>query len=239
MRLVLTQDQVRKVDRIAIEQFGVPGGVLMENAGRGCAELLSARLTAQQPQHLQQPVTIVAGKGNNAGDGFVIARFLHNWNIRVRILLCSSADQLSGDAAINWRIVEKMCIPFLSINSLEELDKPEEKEGGHWLQESSWIVDALLGTGLRGEVREPVRSVIARINTARKAGAKVLAVDIPSGLHCDTGEILGEAVEADLTATFVASKPGLLKAEGPVCAGEIHVIDIGVPRAVIEQVQNG
>ena len=235
MSLVLTQDQVRTVDRIAIEQFGIPGVVLMENAGRGCAELLNARLTAERPQ---QPVTIVAGKGNNAGDGFVIARFLDNWNIRVRILLCSSPDQLSGDAAINWRIVEKMRIPFLSIHSLDEL---EEKEGGHWLQESSWIVDALLGTGLKGEVREPVRSVIAWINTVRngeqKAGTKVLAVDIPSGLHCDTGEILGEAVEADLTATFVASKPGLLKAEGPVHAGEIHVIDIGVPRAVIEQVE--
>ncbi len=225
MCLILTQNQVREVDRIAIKQFGIPGVVLMENAGRGCAELL----ISQKPKG---PVTIVAGKGNNAGDGFVIARFLHNQNIDVRILLLSSPEQLPGDAAINWKIAEKMKIPFLQIDSVEELDD------NNWLQESDWIVDALLGTGLKGEVREPFRCVIAHINKAKEAGANVFAIDIPSGLHCDTGEILGEAIQADITATFVALKPGLLNSEGPKRSGEIHVIDIGVPQAVIEQVQS-
>ncbi len=225
MCLILTQNQVREVDRIAINQFGIPGVVLMENAGRGCAELLMA----QKPKG---PVTIVAGKGNNAGDGFVIARFLHNQKIDVRILLLSSPEQLPGDAAINWKIAEKMQIPFLLIDSVEELDD------NNWLQESSWIVDALLGTGLQGEVREPFRSVIAHINKAKEAGVNVFAIDIPSGLHCDTGEILGEAIQADITATFVATKPGLLNGDGPELCGEIHVIDIGVPQAVIAQVQS-
>ncbi len=225
MCLVLTQTQVREVDRIAIEQFGIPGVVLMENAGRGCAELL----LEQKPKGT---VTIVAGKGNNAGDGFVIARFLHNWKVDVRILLLSSPEQLPGDAATNWQIAEKMQIPFQQIDSLEDLEK------NNWLQESAWIVDALLGTGLKGEVREPFRSVIARINTIRQAGAKVLAVDIASGLHCDTGEILGDAIKADITATFVALKPGLQNGTGPEHSGEIHVIDIGAPRAVIDHVLN-
>jgi len=224
MGLILTQNQVREVDQIAIKQFGIPGVVLMENAGRGCAELLLA-------QNPKGPVTIVAGKGNNAGDGFVIARFLHNQKIDVRILLLASPEQLPGDAAINWKIAEKMQIPFLQINSLEDLQE------NNWLQESCWIVDALLGTGLKGGVREPFRSVIARINVIRQAGAKVFAIDIPSGLHCDTGEILGEAIQADITATFVALKPGLLNVAGPERCGEIHVIDIGVPQAVIKQSQ--
>ncbi len=222
MSLILTQAEVREVDRIAIEQFDVPGVVLMENAGRGCAELL----LAQTPT---RTVTVVAGKGNNAGDGFVIARFLHNRHVDVRLLLLSSPGQFTGDAAINWNIAAKMEIPFLQI------DSENETEAMSQLKKSDWIVDALLGTGLKGEVREPFRSLITRINSMRESGVKILAVDIPSGLHCDTGEVLGEAICADLTATFVALKPGLLKGEGTKRAGEIHVVEIGVPRAAIEQ----
>ncbi|MBL4886643.1 MAG: NAD(P)H-hydrate epimerase, partial [Planctomycetaceae bacterium] len=114
MPLVLTQSQVREVDRIAIKQFGMPSIVLMENAGRGCAELL----ISQQPTG---PVTIVAGKGNNAGDGFVIARFLHNHRVDVRILLVSPPEHFPPDAATNWLITQKMHIPFELIGSLEEL----------------------------------------------------------------------------------------------------------------------
>ena len=222
MPLILTQSQVREVDRIAIEQFGMPGIALMENAGRGCAELL----LAQKPSG---PVTIVTGKGNNAGDGFVIARVLHNRGIDVRIQLLCPAEQFPYDAFTNWQIAQKMQIPFVVTDSLQKLTD------NSWIEQSDWIVDAILGTGLQGDVRDPIRTAIARINSAQIAGTKVLAVDLPSGLHCDSGKILGEAIQADLTATFVALKPGFGFNQGPTRSGKISIIDIGAPWKAIEQ----
>jgi NAD(P)H-hydrate epimerase len=211
----LTRAQVREVDRRATEEFGVPGIVLMENAGRGAAELLLSL-------GVKGPVTICCGKGNNGGDGFVIARHLDNRGISVDVLLFARPQQLSGDAAVNCRIIERARVPLMV--------EPDTAAVTKKLAEAQWIVDALFGTGLTGAVRPPLDGVIAAINSS---GKPVLAVDIPSGLDCDTGQPLGATVRATHTATFVAPKVGFGLAAANEWLGQVHVIDIGAPRAVL------
>lgn len=218
--LVLTREQSRDVDRIAIEHFGIPGIALMENAGRGCAEILI---------HDIQPigrVVICAGKGNNGGDGFVIARHLHNMAISVRVLLFAKPEEIEGDAKINFDIIEKMEIP---VHAMAEASKEQiEKQ----LSDAEWIVDTLLGTGITGEVREPFFTAIESMNESQKP---ILAIDIPSGMDCNTGEALGIAVKAKLTASCVSLKTGFNNMNAQEFVGEeIHVIDIGVPKSLFE-----
>ncbi|MCS6911533.1 MAG: NAD(P)H-hydrate epimerase, partial [Anaerolineales bacterium] len=160
----LSRAQVRELDRRAIEEFGVPGVVLMENAGRGAAELL-VRLGARGP------VVIACGKGNNGGDGLVIARHLDNRGVGVQVLLLADPAELSGDAATNFRIVQR--------SGLAVRVWPGAGELAAALAGADWVVDALFGTGLRGPVPAPWAEAIAAINAA---GRPVLAVDIPSGL---------------------------------------------------------
>jgi NAD(P)H-hydrate epimerase len=208
--MFLTRDQVRALDRRAAEEFGVPGVVLMENAGRGAAEVLLS-LGARGP------VLVCCGKGNNGGDGLVIARHLDNRGLLVRVLLFAKPEELTGDAAINFTIIQRSRVPW-EVRNCPPLDAAE------------WIVDALFGTGLAGAVRPPFDGVIAAINAS---GAKVLAVDIPSGLDCDTGEPLGPTVRADHTVTFVAAKKGFENPASQQWVGAIHVVDIGAPRAAL------
>lgn len=216
----LSRDEVRNVDRRAIEDYGIPGVVLMENAGRGTAELLIGL-------GIEGPVVICAGRGNNGGDGFVIARHLENRGFDVRVLLfCNPAD-LQGDAAINYRIIESAGTPLTAFP-----DGVDNDEVRNCFAAADWIVDALLGTGAHGAPREPYASVISQMNAA---GKKVLAVDLPSGLDCDSGEAAGECVRADHTATFVARKLGFENKEAATWTGDVHVIDIGVPRVMLEQ----
>lgn len=208
----LTREQVREVDRRAIHELGIPGIVLMENAGRGAAELLLSL-------GIHGPVAICCGKGNNGGDGFVIARHLHNAGISPHVFLFARPDELTGDAAINYRIVERLKIP------LSVIDRPADIELSKRLKRFEWIVDALFGTGLTGPVRAPFDQVIRAINECQ---ARVFAVDIPSGLDCDTGEAPGEAVRAAHTATFVAAKQGYANPQSTKWTGQVHVIGIGV-----------
>jgi NAD(P)H-hydrate epimerase len=214
----LSRDEVRDVDRRAIEEFGLPGIVLMENAGRGAAELLIEL-------GIDGPVIVVAGKGNNGGDGFVIARHLENRGFDVRVLLFAQPQELTGDAATNYRVLHAAGTPLR--NCLAQADPAGWKEE---LSSGSWIVDALLGTGTRGAVREPFRTTIEQINAS---GVRVFAVDLPSGLDCDTGQPLGPCVRAAQTATFVAPKRGFDAPGAAVYTGQVHVIDIGVPRSLL------
>lgn len=210
----LSRDEVRSVDRWAIGKLGLPGIALMENAGRGAAE----SLLRSNPSG---PVCVVAGGGNNGGDGYVIARHLANAGIEVEILSLIPMDKLSGDAEINAKVAENLQIPIRRLTLPDELDVLRSR-----LDRAEWIVDALLGTGLSSNVRTPFDDAIRAIN---ESSARVLAVDVPSGLDCDTGEPLGIAVRAHRTVTFVALKTGFLNPEASRWLGELEVVGIGVP----------
>jgi NAD(P)H-hydrate epimerase len=214
--LYLTRAQVRDIDRRALADYGVPGVVLMENAGRGAADWL-------QSLGVAGPVVVACGKGNNGGDGFVLARHLDNAGVAVRVLLFARPEDLTGDAAINYQIVVKSGLD-LRINPGAVAAE---------LAGAEWIVDALFGTGLSGPPRPPFDAIVAAINAC---GAKVLAVDIPSGLDCDNGQPLGPTVRATHTATFVAMKKGCAAPTAREWLGEVRVIDIGAPRRVIAEV---
>jgi len=214
----LTCDEVRAVDRAAIEDYGVPGVVLMENAGRGATDVLTdGRSTAR--------VAICCGRGNNGGDGYVMARHLAFRGWEPEVHLFAEAASIAGDAAVNLAIIRKMNVPIFTW-----IDPIDSGALGEELARADWIVDGLLGTGLAGCVRPPIDSVIKWLNGS---GKPILAIDIPSGLDGDTGEVLGIAIHADVTTTFVALKVGFTKGNAPRHLGDVHVIDIGVPRDVL------
>ena len=218
---VLSRSQVRRVDEVAIRDWGLSGLVLMENAGRGCADLLESLGVSGR-------VAICCGRGNNAGDGFVIARHLHLRGHAVKVLLFSDPTQLSGDAAANYQILAKSTAPMMTFADANDADRFAAE-----LQGAEWIVDALLGTGARGAPRSPFDAVIERLNAH---SAKKLAIDLPSGLDCDTGETPGAIFRADHTATFVAAKPGFFTPHAKPYVGELHILDIGAPPELVREV---
>ena len=222
----MTRAEVRGIDRRAIEEYGIPGMVLMENAGRGAADVAMAMVAGIDAPR----VAILCGKGNNGGDGFVMARHLHNRGVPVDLFYAGRAEDAGdGDGAANMRIALRMGLPF------EEVADPSAAEAlAGRLDHHDLVVDALLGTGLIGEVREPARSLIRAINAA---GKPVLAADIPSGLDCDEGVPLGEAVRATRTATFAAAKVGFSEADGARHCGRVTVVDIGVPASLLESLE--
>jgi NAD(P)H-hydrate epimerase len=215
----LSRQQVRVLDRKALEVFGMPGIVLMENAGRGAMEVLAGL-------GVEGKVVLCCGKGNNGGDGFVIARHLDNSQVPLHILLFACPEELPGDAAINYQIVARSGLPII-VFSGETIDRSEVNRH---LSKADWIVDALYGTGLQGPVRPPFDQVILAIN---EAGKKVLAVDVPSGLDCDTGKPMGATIRADHTVTFVDAKVGFVQPEAAAWLGEVHIVDIGAPRNLL------
>jgi len=213
----LTRDEVRAIDARAIEG-GVPGVVLMENAGRAAAAWLVEL-------GVRGPVVVCCGKGNNGGDGFVMARHLDAWGFPVHVLLACEPTELAGDALVNFRILEQASLPITRWNFTSTDAQSEQL-----IQNADWIVDGLLGTGLQGEVREPMRSAIDALN---RSPAKKFAIDIPSGLDADTGRPLGLAVRASCTATFVSTKLGLINPDAAMYTGTVRVFDIGIPRRLL------
>ena len=227
----LTREQVRAVDLQAIGDYSLPGIVLMENAGRNAAHLLHA-LASAATFPAPWRVTIACGRGNNGGDGFVMARHLENLGAEIKILLASDPAAYRGDAAINHAVAVRAGI---AINQLESAPVSEWSAA---LAGSDWIVDALLGTGSSGAPRGAVATAIRAINLARHPHGhspprKIFAVDIPSGLDCDTGLAAGECLRADVTATFVARKIGFDAPGAAAFTGAVHVLDIGVPRRLL------
>jgi NAD(P)H-hydrate epimerase len=220
--MLLSRDQARTLDRRAQDEWGVPGVVLMENAGCGCAELL-------QRLGIQGRVVVCCGKGNNGGDGFVIARHLDNAGHDVAVLLFADPVELTGDAAVNYRILAHAGPPVVTYPHAE-VDETQLRQE---LTRADWIVDALFGSGLTGTVRPPFDRIIRVINDSP---GRVLAVDIPSGLDCDTGLSLGATVRADHTATIAAVKQGFVRPEAQEWLGKVHVVDMGVPRRLLERV---
>jgi NAD(P)H-hydrate epimerase len=220
MTTFLTRRQVRELDRRAIEEYGLPGVVLMENAGRGVVELLV-------DLGISGRVIICCGKGNNGGDGYVIARHLDCHRVPVELIVCAARSQIVGDAAIHLQVAEHAGIPVHFPNQSELTCGWLSRR----LQDACWIVDALFGTGLTGPLCFPYDAIVRAMN---EANVPKLAVDIPSGLDCDTGLPLGETVRADHTATFVAAKNGFAVAEAGQWLGKVHVIPIGLPRRLLE-----
>lgn len=214
----VTAEAVRELDRRAIDDYGVPGVVLMENAGRGAAQL-ARELLGDATGH----VVILAGRGNNGGDGYVVARHLANAGIRTQTFVLASLADVSGDARVNLNIILNMGLPVTSVDLERDEDRQRVTDA---FADASLIVDAILGTGARGELRGAFRRAVELINASAKP---VLALDIPTGLHADTGEVLGVAVKARATATFLCPKLGLTRQDGPEHTGRVVVVNIGVP----------
>jgi len=216
--LVMSRDEVRAFDTWAINTIGVPGVVLMENAGRSCAELIEEKLE----DVAGKKVCIFCGTGNNGGDGYVIGRHLINRGINVTVVVCGDRNKIKGDAKINLDILEQMgeSAEFLNPSNPDIADRIERFVTG-----ADVIVDSLFGTGLIGQLSDEYKRLIEGINVSN---CPILAVDIPSGLDCDTGEPLGAAVRAAWTVTFVAVKKGFVSESAAQYTGEIFVASIGI-----------
>ncbi|HFE53053.1 MAG TPA: NAD(P)H-hydrate epimerase, partial [Bacteroidetes bacterium] len=214
MRKVVTASQMGQMDRETIERVGIPGVVLMENAGLGVVSVAEQLLGGSAAR---KHVVVVAGKGNNGGDGFVVARHLHNRGADAEVYLLADPDAVKGDARTNLNILQNMGLPI----------RPVEKRSDFGpRQPLALIVDAIFGTGISGAVRGLPAEIIDAINSSP---APVLSVDLPSGLNADTGAVEGPCVKATATATMAEVKRGLLLPPGRDFAGRVHVVDISMP----------
>jgi NAD(P)H-hydrate epimerase len=209
--------QVRALDAHAIKELGIPGYVLMKRAGEAALRYLRTRWP------MAHRIVIVCGKGNNAGDGYVLGRFAHAAGLTVTLLSAVDAEQLGGDAKLAYE-------DFKSSGGQVHAFAPE------LLGQGDVIVDALLGTGLKGGVREDLGRVIERINLS---GRPVFAIDVPSGLDSDTGIPLGHTVRADCTITFVGLKTGLFIGDGPEYTGTVYFDDLEIAAPPASQFKPG
>jgi hydroxyethylthiazole kinase-like uncharacterized protein yjeF len=218
---IVTAAQMQEMDRRTIVEFGIPGRVLMECAGRGATRVFLERLYCRGPGR----VGILAGRGNNGGDGFVIARYLAQRGIEVKVFLLADAETVQGDAAANLQL--------LSASGIQVIQIPDEGAFANHLKallhQHYWI-DALLGTGLKSEVKGFYRRAIEFINASHRP---VLAVDIPSGLNADTGQPCGACIQATVTATFGFAKIGHVVYPGAGYCGPVEVVDIGIPPSMV------
>lgn len=223
---ILTAAEMREVDRLTTKNYRVPSLTLMENAGKSVAEFIQLRF----PDFTRRNVIVLCGKGNNGGDGFVAARHLRAMGAKPSVYLVGDPREVKGDAATNlrrWRKVGKLTV-----------GAPSSKAKRLEFRNGEIIVDALLGTGVRGALEGRLAEVVTAVNQ-RNPSCFVVAVDIPSGLNADTGEVPGPVVVADYTVTFTAPKPGLLLADGPNRVGELLVRGIGSPPELIEETGKG
>jgi len=220
---VVDAQTMQAIDRRAICEFGVAGLTLMENAGRGCAEAI----VAEFGREAQPEAVVVAGKGNNGGDGFVIARLLRQQGWEVKVFVLASRGEISGDAAVNLDRLASASVVFTpAAGGLAAY--------GSELAGATVIVDALFGTGLNSEVKGAYAEAIALVNGA---GRPVVAVDIASGIDASTGRLLGTAIKADLTVTFGLVKFGQVLNPGAEYTGRLKVVEIGIPAEVIVAAQ--
>jgi NAD(P)H-hydrate epimerase len=216
----LARAEARAFDRHAIEGLGLPGAVLMENAGRSAAEE-ALRLIAERGSRPGR-AAVLCGGGNNGGDGWVVLRHLALAGVRATAWTTVDPERLKGDAALHYRVARALELPIERLESAAD----SERARAQWNQ-CDVIVDALLGTGFEGEVRPPLDAVIAAANSARAAAR--LAVDLPSGLDCDSGQPARATFRADVTVTFVARKRGFDAPEAAPWIGRVVVASIGVP----------
>jgi NAD(P)H-hydrate epimerase len=221
MTRALSCEAIRTREREVLARAAMPSLLLMENAGRAAVDLLVRLGIAGR-------VVIACGKGNNGGDGFVIARHLDNQHFDVQVQLFARPEELAGDAAVNFSILQRSGVP-LTVFTGPTLDEAALRQD---FATADWIVDALFGTGLRGPLRAPFDSIVTHIN---ESSARVLAVDIPSGLDADAGVPLGPTVRANHTATFIALKQGFTQPSAQEWLGRVHLLDVGLPRRLLAE----
>lgn len=225
---ILTAAEMREVDRLTSERYGVPSLTLMENAGKSAADFIQA----QFPNFQQRRILVLCGKGNNGGDGFVAARYLQNMGANPEVYLIGDSEDVKGDAAANlnrWKGIGNL--------------SPDDKLTRRFFEElapGSIIVDGLLGTGIRGAVEGHLAELIDHVNE-RESWTHLVAVDIPSGLQADTGTVEGAAIVADHTVTFTAPKVGLVSERVEVGhrVGSLHVRQIGSPPELVVETGKG
>jgi hydroxyethylthiazole kinase-like uncharacterized protein yjeF len=222
MKVVTTAKQMARMDSFAIDHLHIPGLILMENAGRGIAEIAISMLGDPR----DKTAHIYCGPGNNGGDGYVVARHLLNNGYSIKTFIFSSRSHIKGDALINLQILENMGQDPVWVESISEI--PDEIP--------HLLIDALLGTGTTGPPRGLFADAVERLNVNP---APKLAIDIPTGVNADTGEVLGTAVRADITATMALPKAGLLLGKGRAHTGTLKIIDIGMPESVIAENSTG
>ena len=222
-----SREDVRLLDGTAIDRFGIPGLVLMENAGWRAAREAWAMLGFRA----SGPVLVLAGAGNNGGDGFVLARHLRGWGADVRCILVAPRERVMDDAKTNLDLAEAAGVEVRSAALPEVVDAAVPEALDEVARGGGLVVDALLGTGLSGRVRgAPGRA----IEVLAERGPRLLAIDTPSGLDANTGEVLGAATTAERTVTFAFPKLGFALGDGPARAGVVTVADISMPRALWE-----
>ena len=217
---LVTTDEMQRMDQSTIASFGIPGRLLMENAGRGATAFFLEALYRHHPG----AVAIAAGRGNNGGDGLVMARYLHQQGIRVTVFLLATSDRVAGDAAANLELLKRMGVAVVELADDSALEEQRVR-----MRHSSIWIDAILGTGLSSQVRGHYRRAIHTINQHHRP---VLAVDIPSGLNADTGQVCGACIQAAATATFGFAKVGHLCHPGRSLTGQLQIVEIGIPAQV-------
>jgi NAD(P)H-hydrate epimerase len=259
----LTRAELREIDRLATEEIGIPSCVLMENAGRGAAEIVlaswreerfsiverrgdrasvrssastrtsAAARASSSARPEDHRVAVFCGPGNNGGDGGVVARHLANAGARVELFYTERAESLKGDAALQRRIVERMGLRIHDVSEAAGLERSRDA-----LQSAGLLVDGLLGTGFQGEIRPTIARAIAEILELRaRGGAIVVALDLPSGLDADRGIPADPTVVADLTITFSAPKVGFDRPGARAVLGRVEVAPIGVPPELVDRVR--
>ncbi len=221
---LLSCNEMRELDNLTIEKIGFPGLTLMENAGRKVAELIEKKW----PPLPGKLIYIFCGRGNNGGDGLVVARHLFNKRCRVRVFLATQKDKLKGDASTNLKIALNIGINVKEVVSKSNIFSLKKEQ----LEKEGIVVDALLGTGAKGAPRGVIKELIKLIN---KWEGNVVAVDIPSGVDADTGQVSEEAVRAKWTVTFAYPKKGLYLYPGMDYAGKIKTVDIGIPYNLLDE----
>jgi hydroxyethylthiazole kinase-like uncharacterized protein yjeF len=209
--------EIRKMDESAMRDYAMPSLLLMENAGRSVSEVIFREYQPCQ-------VLIFAGKGNNGGDGLVVARHLANHGYSVQVALFEDPASLKGDPLLNFSIIRKMNISWVPVNAFSD------EEVTACCQRAELVVDAIFGIGIHSAVSGIFERTIRAINGSQRP---VVSIDIPSGLDADTGHVYGIAVKATKTVTLALPKRGLFEGEGPLYAGKIEVADIGIPRALL------
>ena len=221
---IVTASEMQRMDRETIEIFGLPGRVLMENAGRGVIDVMIRTFPDIRDHH----VGIVAGRGNNGGDGFVIARYLNGMGVAVTVYLLAERTSVKGDAAANLELLSALNVPVVEILGPAALERHRTDICHHHI----WV-DALLGTGLNADVTGLFRDVIELVNSLKRP---VISVDIPSGLHADIGRICGVCIQAHTTVTFGFPKIGHILYPGATLTGRLETIDIGIPPHIARNV---